>query len=194
MFLHLQASGCHNINLVTPSHVVPQILEALVEAVEGGLRLPLVYNSSGYDSLDALQLLDGVVDIYMPDFKYWDADAAACYSHAADYPEVARAAIKEMHRQVGPLVLDENGIAVRGVLLRHLVMPEGLAGTAQVLSWIARELGQDSYVNIMSQYHPAGRVDLDHYGRIARCVTRQEMEDAFTFAAACGLRRVDVIN
>jgi putative pyruvate formate lyase activating enzyme len=191
MFLHLQAGGCHNINLVTPSHVVPQILEALLLAVEAGLHLPLVYNTSGYDSPAALALLDGVVDIYMPDFKYWDADAAACCSHAADYPEIARAAIKEMHRQVGPLVLDEDGIATRGVLLRHLVMPEGVAGTPQVLRWIAEELGLDTYVNLMSQYHPAGCVDHDHYARIARHVTREEMEDAFQCAAACGLRRVD---
>ena len=191
MFLHLQASGCHNINLVTPSHVVPQILEALLLAVEEGLHLPLVYNTSGYDSLTALALLDGVVDIYMPDCKYWDADAAACCSHAADYREVACTAIKEMHRQVGPLVLDETGLASRGILLRHLVMPDGVAGTPHVLRWIARELGLDTYVNLMSQYHPAGCVDHDHYARIARQVTRQEMEDAYNCAAACGLRRIE---
>jgi putative pyruvate formate lyase activating enzyme len=191
MFLDLQKRGCHNINLVTPSHVVPQILEALLLAVDAGLHLPLVYNTSGYDSLDTLALLDGVVDIYMPDFKYWDADVATCCSHAADYPEAARAAIKEMHRQVGPLVLDQEGLASRGVLLRHLVMPDGLAGTPHVLRWVAQELGCDTYVNLMSQYHPAGCVDQVHYGKIARSVTRREMEDAFSSATACGLNRIE---
>jgi putative pyruvate formate lyase activating enzyme len=191
IFLDLQRRGCHNINLVTPSHVVPQILEALLLALDAGLHVPLVYNTSGYDSLDSLALLDGIVDIYMPDFKYWDADAATCCSHAADYPDVTRTAIKEMHRQVGPLVLDENGIASRGILLRHLVMPEGLAGTPHVLRWIAEELGSDTYINLMSQYCPAGHVDQDHYSKIARCVTRREMEDAFSCATACGLNRIE---
>ena len=191
IFLDLQKRGCHNLNLVTPSHVVPQILEALLLAVEAGLHLPLVYNTSGYDSLDSLALLDGVVDIYMPDFKYWDADVATCCSHAADYPEAARTAIKEMHRQVGPLVLDQEGIAARGVLLRHLVMPDGVAGTPHIVRWIAEELGADTYVNLMSQYHPAGCVDKGHYGKIARSVTQREMEEAFSCAAACGLKRID---
>jgi putative pyruvate formate lyase activating enzyme len=133
MMLALQEQGCHNINFVTPEHVVPQILEALPLAVERGLRLPLVYNTSAHDSLDSLALMDGVVDIYMPDFKFWDPANARRYAKAPDYPESARRAIKEMHRQVGPLVTDERGIALRGVLLRHLIMPGGVAGTPEIM-------------------------------------------------------------
>ncbi|HVP51350.1 MAG TPA: radical SAM protein, partial [Terriglobales bacterium] len=131
MMLELQERGCHNINFVTPEHVVPQILEALLIAVEGGLRLPLVYNTGAYDSLDSLELMDGLVDIYMPDFKFWDPEMARRYLRAPDYPETARRAIKEMHRQVGPLTVDENGLGLRGVLLRHLVMPGDIAGSRE---------------------------------------------------------------
>ena len=158
MMLELQACGCHNINFVTPEHVVPQILEALLIAANAGLRLPLVYNTGAYDSLESLRLMDGVVDIYMPDFKFWDPEMARRYLRAADYPETARNAIKEMHRQVGTLIFDEDGVARRGLLLRHLVMPGDICGTRQIMRWIARELGADTYVNIMAQYRPAGKV------------------------------------
>jgi len=209
MMLHLQARGCHNINFVTPEHVVPQILEALLPAVESGLRLPLVYNTGAYDSLDSLRLLDGVVDIYMPDFKFWDPGMARRYAKAPDYPEVARRAILEMHRQVGPLVLDENGLARRGVLVRHLLMPGSVAGTPDILAWLARELGPDAYVNIMTQYHPAGRVSGEdqvrdgdrpngerpatakRYPEIARRITDEEFVAALAAARAAGLRRLD---
>ena len=140
LMLALQAKGCHNINFVTPEHVVPQILEALPGAIEGGLRLPLVYNTSAYDALSSLALMDGVVDIYMPDFKYWDPESAKVYLRATDYPPVARAAIAEMHRQVGELVFDGAGLAQRGVLLRHLVMPGRLEETRSILNWVATEL------------------------------------------------------
>ena len=144
LMLQLQQRGCHNINFVSPSHVVAQILEALALSAERGLRLPLVYNSGAYDTLEALALLDGIIDIYMPDFKFWDAEHAKCYSKAPDYPEVARLAISEMHRQVGTLILDERGIAQRGVLLRHLVMPGGVAGTRAIMEWIAREVSPET--------------------------------------------------
>jgi len=183
MMLQLQEQGCHNINLVTPEHVVPQILEALLLAVEHGLRLPLVYNTSAYDSLDLLGLMDGIVDIYMPDFKFWDPESARRYAKAPDYPETARSAIKEMHRQVGPLVVDEQEIAVRGVLLRHLIMPGGVAGTADIMNWTRRELGPETYVNLMARYHPRGRVGDAEYPEINRCV------DAFHSAGLTGLDR-----
>ena len=155
--LELQRQGCHNINFVTPEHVVPQVIEALLPAVEAGLRIPLVYNTSAYDSMESLALMDGLVDIYMPDFKYWDGEMARKYSRAPDYPEVARRTIREMHRQVGDLVLDENGMARRGLLIRHLVMPDDIAGTREVMRWIANELSPNSYVNVTPQYYPAGR-------------------------------------
>jgi putative pyruvate formate lyase activating enzyme len=144
MMLQLQGIGCHNINFVTPSHVVPQILDALQYAVEGGLNLPLVYNTGGYDSVETLKLLDGIFDIYMPDFKFWDAETARTYLKAPDYPEKARAALREMHRQVGNLALNEKGIAVRGVLLRHLVMPGGLAGTREIMRFVSGEISADT--------------------------------------------------
>ena len=156
MMLRLQELGCHNINFVTPSHVVPQILEALVVAAERGLRLPLVYNTGGYDRLETLRWLDGVVDIYMPDFKFWKPETAQELAKAADYPDVARAAIKEMHRQVGDLVLDEHGLARRGLLVRHLVMPGGLDETREILRFLAQEVSPDTFVNVMPQYRPEG--------------------------------------
>ncbi|HYB76867.1 MAG TPA: radical SAM protein [Candidatus Bathyarchaeia archaeon] len=191
MMLLLQEQGCHNINLVTPEHVVPQILEALLLAVEHGLRLPLVYNTSAYDSLDSLGLMDGIVDIYMPDFKFWDLESARRYAKAPDYPETARSAIKEMHRQVGPLVVDEHGIARRGVLLRHLIMPGGVAGTKEIMNWIGRELGPETYVNLMVQYHPAGRVVDTEYPEINRCVSPSELEQAIEAFHSAGLTRLD---
>ena len=191
MMLELQAYGCHNINLVTPEHVVPQILEALPTAVEDGLQLPVVYNTSGYDSFDSLTLMDGVVDIYMPDFKFWDPEMARRYLQAATYPEAARRAIKEMHRQVGPLVLDEGGVALRGLLLRHLVMPGEIAGTREIMHWIAHELGPDTYVNVMPQYYPAGKVSAKEHLEINRCLTREEFQQALEAASDAGLRRLD---
>jgi putative pyruvate formate lyase activating enzyme len=191
MMLALQAQGCHNINLVTPEHVVPQILEAVSRAAERGLHLPLVYNTSAYDSLDSLALMDGVVDIYMPDFKFWDPEKARPYAKAPDYPEAARRAIREMHRQVGPLLLDEQGIAVRGVLLRHLVMPGGVAGTAQIMQWIARELSPETYVNLMAQYRPAGRVSTKQYSEINRSVSTEEFRQAREDFRTAGLHRLD---
>ena len=154
LMLYLQELGCHNINLVSPSHVVAQVVAALVIAVENGLRLPLVYNSGGYDSVETLRLLDGVVDIYMPDLKYSDARNARRLSGASDYPVVARAALKEMHRQVGDLVVGPDGAAVRGLLVRHLVLPNGLAGTEDSMRFLAREISAGTCVNVMAQYRP----------------------------------------
>jgi putative pyruvate formate lyase activating enzyme len=190
--LELQGQGCHNLNLVTPEHVVPQIVEALPFAIEGGLRLPLVYNTSAYDSMESLALLDGLVDIYMPDFKYWDSEMARKYSRAPDYPEVARRAIKEMHRQVGNLVIAHNGLAQRGLLIRHLVMPEDVAGTRAVMQWIADELSPETYVNVMAQYHPAGKVSSVDHAEINRRVTPAEFERALEAAWHAGLKRAVV--
>ena len=191
MMLELQAEGCHNINFVTPEHVVPQIIEALPLAIEGGLRLPLVYNTSAYDSMESLELMDGVVDIYMPDFKYWDSEMARKYSKAPDYPEVARRTIKEMHRQVGELVTDEEGLAVRGLMIRHLVMPEQIAGTREVMRWIAQELSPHTYVNVMAQFYSAGKVSRQEYPEINRRLTSPEYEAALDEAGRAGLKRLD---
>ncbi len=191
MMLELQARGCHNINFVTPEHVVPQILEALPLAIERGLRLPLVYNTSAYDSLDSIELMNGVVDIYMPDFKFWDSEAARRYLRAANYPEAARRSIRAMHRQVGDLIVDENGLALRGVILRHLVMPGEIAGTREIMQWVACELGPDTYVNVMPQYWPAGKVDGTNYVEINRLISPGEFERALELARAAGLRRLD---
>ena len=191
MMLALQAKGCHNINFVTPEHVVPQILEALPLAIEGGLRLPLVYNTSAYDSVESIELLDGVVDIYMPDFKFWDPEMARHYTKARNYPEAARRVIKAMHDQVGDLVVGEDGVALRGVLIRHLVMPGDIAGTPDIMQWLARELGPDTYVNVMAQYHPAGKVLGREYVTINRRITGSEYADAIAAAQAAGLARLD---
>ena len=191
MMLELQRRGCHNINFVTPEHVVPQILEALPHAVERGLHLPLVYNTSAYDSLESIELMDGVVDIYMPDFKFWDAEMARQYSKARNYPEAARRVIKAMHEQVGDLVLDENGLALRGLILRHLVMPGGIAGTREIMKWVARELGPNTYVNVMAQYYPAGKVSKKEYVEINRNITDDEFQEALAAARAAGLWRLD---
>jgi putative pyruvate formate lyase activating enzyme len=189
MALELQERGCHNINFVTPEHVVPQVLEALPVAIAGGLRLPIVYNTSAYDSLDSLALLDGIVDVYMPDFKLWSAEAARRYLKRKDYPDVARRTIREMHRQVGDLVLDDRGLAVRGVLLRHLVMPGLLEETEAILRFVAEELGTGCFVNLMAQYYPAGRVGRDgEYAEIDRRVHRDEYAEALALAKELGLR------
>jgi putative pyruvate formate lyase activating enzyme len=191
MMLELQIAGCHNINFVTPEHNVPQVLEALVMAIEEGLRIPLVYNTSAYDSLESLQLLDGIVDIYMPDFKIWDPEHSHRYLKARDYPQVARVAIKEMHRQVGALTLDHHGLALRGVLVRHLVMPEGLAGSNDIMHFLAQEVSPDTYVNIMRQYRPSGKVSAEDYPEINRRISHQEYQQAFIAARQAGLWRFD---
>ncbi len=188
MMIELQARGCHNINFVTPEHVVPQILEALPMAAERGLRLPIVYNTSAYDSLDSLHLMDGVVDIYMPDFKFWDSELSLRYLKARDYPEAARRVIKEMHRQVGELKFDENGLAKRGVLVRHLVMPGDIAGTEAIMRFLAGEVSPHTYVNVMEQYYPAGRVNATQFVEINRRLTGGEFESAMQWARAAGLR------
>jgi len=189
VMLELQAMGCHNINLVSPSHVVAQILEALELAAADGLRLPIVYNTGGYDSPEALRLLDGVIDIYMPDMKYGDSETARELSGVRNYVEVNRAAVKEMHRQVGDLVLDDRGIALRGLLVRHLVLPGDLAGTDRVLSFIAREISPATYINIMDQYRPCYRAH--EHPPLDRSLTSAEFRAALELAAEYGLRRLD---
>ncbi|MDH3319306.1 MAG: radical SAM protein [Betaproteobacteria bacterium] len=189
MMLELQSQGCHNINLVTPSHVVAQIVAAVSDAAARGLRLPLVYNTSGYDSSEALALLDGIVDIYMPDMKYGDSALARKYSKVRDYVEVNRTAVQEMHRQVGDLALDEHGIAQRGLLVRHLVLPHGIAGTEQVLRFLAEVISTNTYLNLMDQYRPCYRAD--EYPEIDRPVTPQEYREALASAARHGLARLD---
>jgi len=176
MMLYLQNCNAHNINFVTPSHVVAAILDALVVALEKGLRIPLVYNSSGYDSLEELQLLDGVVDIYMPDSKYSDNKAAQRFSGAEDYVEVNRAALKEMHRQVGVLEMDEGGVARRGILIRHLVLPQDFAGAEEIMRFIAEELSPETYISLMSQYFPANKTAA--YPDVDRAITREEYRKA----------------
>lgn len=188
MMLQLQSLGCHNINFVSPSHVVPQVLEALVIAVGQGLRLPLVYNTGGYDALPTLRLLDGVIDIYMPDFKFADEEDARLFCGAKHYPTVVRAALREMHRQVGDLVTDDRGIARRGLIVRHLVMPEALDQTREILRFIAREVSRDTYVNVMGQYRPAHRA-LD-YPPLGRPLRRSEFAEAISIARREGLHRL----
>ncbi len=189
MMIHLAERGCHNINFVTPTHVVPQLLEALALAAEQGLGIPLVYNSSGYDKKETLEILDGIVDIYMPDFKFWDGKWAERYCRAPDYPERARAALKEMHRQVGDLIIDDQGVAVRGLLVRHLVMPGGVAGSRKVFEFIAEEISPDTYVNVMDQYRPCGDAHRDEV--INRRLFFQEFRDATEAARRAGLTRLD---
>jgi putative pyruvate formate lyase activating enzyme len=189
MMLELQAMGCHNINWVTPEHVVPQILEALPLAVAGGLELPIVYNTSSYDSLDSLQLMEGIVDVYMPDFKLWTREASRRYLKRSDYADVARQTVLEMHRQVGDLVVDEHGLARRGVILRHLIMPGLLDETEAILRFVADELGTGCYVDLMAQYYVSGRVGGNgEYTEIARGIERKEYEHALVVANELGLR------
>jgi putative pyruvate formate lyase activating enzyme len=189
IMLELQALGCHNINFVTPSHQVPAILAALLHAIRDGLHVPLVYNTSGYDSVATLRLLDGVFDIYMPDLKTLDPRCAREYLRAENYPSVVRAALREMHRQVGDLALDERGVAVRGILLRHLVMPAGLATTRQALQFVRDALSPHTYVNLMAQWHPAG--ECRHFAEIDRHVTAEEYHQALDIAAEVGIARLD---
>jgi putative pyruvate formate lyase activating enzyme len=192
IMLSLQKQGCHNINLVTPTHQMPMMLRAIMIASEKGLKLPIVYNCGGYESLHAIKMLEGVVDIYMPDFKYIDPAMAKIYSQAEDYPEAAMAAIREMHRQVGDLVTDQRGIATRGLLVRHLVLPEGIAGTAGVVKFIAEEISKNTYINIMDQYHPCYKAF--DYPSLNRRITHQEYADAIQMAIDAGLKRIDGIT
>ena len=197
VMLSLQEHGCHNINLVTPEHVVPQVLEAIAVAIPRGLNLPLVYNTSAYDSLESLRRLDGIVDIYMPDFKFWNNETAKRLAKAPDYPDRARDAIREMHRQVGALKFSPQGIARRGVLVRHLVMPGQLDETRAIFHWLATEISPDTYVNIMAQYRPehhVGTVGQDghvKYADINRRPYREEILAAYEAAHEAGLQRID---
>jgi putative pyruvate formate lyase activating enzyme len=197
LMLELQERGCHNINFVTPEHVAPQIVEALAEAITRGLRLPLVYNTSAYDGLTSLRLMDGLVDVYMPDFKFWRPETSLRLALARDYPERAREAILEMHRQVGPLRFGRDGLARRGVLVRHLVMPGQQAEAAAVFEWLAREVSPDTYVNVMGQYRPAYKVgEIARDGRpgfleIGSAPRPAEMEEAYASARRAGLWRFD---
>jgi putative pyruvate formate lyase activating enzyme len=189
MMVSLQKQGCHNINFVTPSHVVPQILAALPIAIDRGLTVPLVYNSSSYDLVETLQILEGIIDIYMPDFKFWQHDSGKRYARAADYPEIAIAAIREMHRQVGDLVLNAQGLAERGLLVRHLVMPAGAEETAAIMRFLAVDISTDTYINLMDQYRPCGQAcdspPLD------RMITMEEYRQAMDAARKAGLWRFD---
>jgi len=188
IMLNLQEEGCHNINWVSPSHQVPQILEGLLVAAQRGLRLPLVYNTSAYDDLDTLRLLNGIVDIYMPDMKYADTIIGRRLSKVPDYPAIAQTAITEMHRQVGDLELDEEGVAIRGLLVRHLVLPENLAGSGEVMQFLAGKISRDTYINIMDQYHPVGKAI--RHPRLNRPVTMEEVEQAIHLAKTAGLWRI----
>ncbi len=189
IMLTLQKYGCHNINFVTPTHQVPMILKSLEIAIEKGLTLPLVYNCGGYEAMETLKILDGVIDIYMPDFKYSDPEPAKKYSRAKDYPLVAKAAIKEMHRQVGDLVMDNRGIALRGLLVRHLVLPEGLAGTEEVVRFLVEEISPNTYTNIMAQYYPCFQAE--EHPPLDRRITNEEYRKAVKAAREAGLKRLD---
>ncbi|UCH51238.1 MAG: radical SAM protein [Chloroflexota bacterium] len=192
MMLDLQSRGCHNINFVSPTHVVPQILEALEIAVNQGLRLPLVYNSGGYDSVKTLKILDGIVDIYMPDMKYSDEKTAEELSGINNYPYINQAALKEMHRQVGDLQTDKDGIAIKGLLIRHLVLPHGLAGTKETIKFVAEEISQNSYVNVMAQYHPCYKAF--QIPQLARPLSKQEFLEAVEMAISAGINRLDRVH
>jgi putative pyruvate formate lyase activating enzyme len=189
MMMQLEGRGCHNINFVTPTHVVPQLLEALIIAVKMGLRIPLVYNSGGYDKKETLEILDGVFDIYMPDFKFWEGEYSNRYCMAPDYSEVAKTALLEMHRQVGDLKINDMGVAEKGLLIRHLVMPNNVAGTGEIMKFIAKEISRDSYVNIMDQYRPWGNAG--KYQEINRRLNKDEYVFAMDIAKNEGLTRLD---
>jgi putative pyruvate formate lyase activating enzyme len=187
--LKLQKMWCHNINLVSPTHVVPQILEALIIACKKGLKIPLVYNTGGYDSLESLRLLDGVIDIYMPDMKYSDPKVGDRLSMVENYPLINFAAVKEMHKQVGDLQIDDMGVATRGLIVRHLVLPNNLAGTRRIMRFLADNISKNTYLNVMDQYHPEYRaMECEGMGRRP---TRREIEQAYTMARGVGLERLD---
>jgi len=192
IMLSLQNTGCHNINLVTPTHQVPAIVRALKIASDSGLEIPIVYNCGGYESTDTLKILEGIIDIYMPDFKYADKWHASKYSNAPDYPEKARLAIKEMHRQVGDLIINQEGIAERGLMIRHLVLPGDIAGTAKVVKFIASELSKDTYVNIMDQYYPCYKAFEN--SPLNRRITGKEYSAAIEHAIRAGLKRIDGVT
>jgi putative pyruvate formate lyase activating enzyme len=189
IMLELQNAGCHNINFVSPSHVVPQILAGILIASSAGLRIPLVYNTGGYDSSSSLKLLNGVIDIYMPDMKYADPEIALQYSKIPDYPKVNKSILKEMHSQVGDLELDEKGIAIRGLLIRHLILPGNLAGTDQIVRFIAKEISPNTYLNLMDQYRPAFQAH--HYPELNQRITREDYNSAVQMARDAGLTRLD---
>ena len=189
MMLRLQRRGCHNINFVTPSHVVPQILQGLSIAIERGLNVPLVYNTGGYDKVETLKILEDIFDIYMPDFKFWEARWSEKFCKAPDYRKIAAAAIKEMHRQVGDLLIDESGIAEKGLLVRHLVMPNDVSNTGEVMTFLADKISEDTYVNVMDQYHPCGKATLDPV--INRRLTSKEYAEAVRRTREAGLHRLD---
>lgn len=191
MMLELQEKGCHNINWVTPEHVVPQILEALPFAIEKGLKLPMVYNTSGFDSLESIRSMAGIVDIYMPDFKYWSAEKSKKYLKHAGYAEAAALAIGEMHCQVGDLQFDRSGLATKGLLVRHLVMPGEIEDSRQIFRFLSSEISHNTYVNIMDQYRPAGKVDDQRYSEINHEVSSREMDEIYQVAGEEGLTRFD---
>jgi putative pyruvate formate lyase activating enzyme len=189
MMLELQSRGCHNINFVSPSHVVPQILAAVLIAAQAGLRIPLVYNTGGYDSMSMLELLDGVIDIYMPDMKYSDPAIARRFSKIRNYPQINQQAVKEMHNQVGDLTVDKHGFAIRGLLVRHLVLPNDLAGTDEVVRFLSERISKQTYLNIMDQYHPAYKSH--QYPELDRRLTSQEYQNAVEMAVSAGLTNLD---
>ncbi len=192
IMLELQQKRCHNINLVSPSHVVPQILDALVIAFERGLKIPIIYNSSGYEAEDTLALLDGVIDIYMPDFKFWQPESSKKYCDAEDYPDIAKGALLTMYNQVGDLVVDDHGIATRGLLVRHLVMPGGGLETKNILEFIANSISPQTYVNIMDQYRPCGTCD--QHVELRKPLGNDEYRAAILFAKQAGLERLDQMD
>jgi len=191
IMLKMQELGCHNVNLVSPTHVVPNILAAVKLAAKQGLHIPLVYNTGGYDSLETIKVLEGVVDIYMPDMKYGEPGPARDFSKAAGYPEINFAAVKEMHRQVGDLVIGENHVAVRGLLVRHLVLPGGMAGTKKVMEFLANSVSRDTYVNIMAQYRPCYKA-VGH-PLLGRRIKNAEYLQALQIAAEAGLTRIQAL-
>jgi putative pyruvate formate lyase activating enzyme len=191
MMLHLQKIGCHNINLVTPTHYSPHIVLATDIAAGKGLRLPLVYNTCGWERLEIIKRLDGIIDIYLPDFKYSDGKMAAKYSSGSDtYPEITKAALLEMHRQVGVAKPAQDGLMYRGLMIRHLVMPNRVSGTKKVIEWIAENLPKDTYFNLMSQYRPMYKAF--EYPEISRRITRKEYNDALKWAKEAGLTNLDI--
>lgn len=192
IMLMLQQEGCHNINLVTPTHQTPMIVEAIYMARDRGLEVPIVYNCGGYESVETLRLLEGIIEIYMPDIKYMSGEFAKKYSLAPDYPEIVKAAIKEMHRQVGDLVIDRRGIAVKGLLVRHLVLPNNIAGTEEVVRFIAEEVSKDTYINIMDQYRPCYRAF--EFTELSRRITPEEYNSAIKAAIRAGLKRIDGVT
>ena len=189
IMLELQEMGCHNINLVSPSHVVPQILAGLLIAATAGLNIPLVYNTGGYDHLDTLTLLNGIIDIYMPDMKYADPEIAQHYSQISNYPQVNQNAVKEMHRQVGDLICDDLGVAYRGLLIRHLILPNNLAGTKNILEFIAEDISKGTYINLMDQYRPAYHAH--KFPELNRRITSKEYRESLNIARKLGLDRLD---